>query len=56
VPTNVEARCRVNPGVMLSPAQCDRWGLTVESDVEEDNYEADESDNEDDDAQDDNED
>jgi hypothetical protein len=56
VPTNVEAWCRANPGVMLSSAQCDRWGLTVESEVEEDNYEEDESDDEDDDAQDDNED
>jgi hypothetical protein len=41
---------------MLSSAQCDRWGLTVESDVEEDNYEADESDDENDNAQGDNED
>jgi hypothetical protein len=56
VPTNVEALCRTNPGVMLSSAQCDRWGLTVESDVEEDNHKADEIDDEDDDAQDDNED
>jgi hypothetical protein len=46
VPTNVESLCRANPGVMLSSAQCDRWGLTVESDVEENNYEADEGDDE----------
>jgi hypothetical protein len=41
---------------MLSSAQYDRWGLTVESYVEEDTYKQNESDEEDDDAQDENED
>jgi hypothetical protein len=32
VPDNIRSWCRANPQVLLSTEQCDRWGLTVESD------------------------
>jgi hypothetical protein len=34
VPDNIMSWCRANPNELLTTEQCDRWGLTVESDEE----------------------